>query len=151
IVMYMMSFLTLGIFWVGQQRQLNHLARAHRSLAWIHILFLFGVTLTPFSTLLLAQFYHYRVALLAYWANILLLGVALYLSWNCATNLGLLKANMHAGVPAAIKRRIFMGQAMYALGAALCVFSTELSVGFIVVVQLYYAIAPRILPRKSVA
>jgi uncharacterized membrane protein len=151
IVMYMMSFLTLGIFWVGQQTQLNHLARAHRSMAWIHILFLFAVTLTPFSTLLLAQFYHYRVALLAYWANILLLGVALYLSWDCATSLGLLKADMDAGVPGAIQRRIVTGQAMYALGAALCVLSTELSVAFIVVVQLYYAIAPRIRSRKSVA
>jgi uncharacterized membrane protein len=151
IVMYMMSFLTLGIFWVGQQTQLNHLARAHRSLAWIHILFLFAVTLTPFSTLLLAQFYHYRVALLAYWANLLLLGVALYLSWNCATNLGLLKADMPAGVSGAIQRRIVTGQAMYAVGAALCVFSPELSVAFLVVVQLYYAIAPRIRPRKSVA
>jgi len=26
LLMYMMSFLTLGIFWVGQQTQLNHLA-----------------------------------------------------------------------------------------------------------------------------
>ena len=37
IIMYMMSFITLGIFWVGQQTQLNYLARSNRSLAWIHI------------------------------------------------------------------------------------------------------------------
>src|ERR1700734_2276693 len=37
---YMMSFLTLGIFWVGQQTQLNHLARSDRSLSWIHLVFL---------------------------------------------------------------------------------------------------------------
>ncbi|MGB7080465.1 MAG: hypothetical protein WBD54_02375, partial [Candidatus Acidiferrales bacterium] len=104
-------------------------------------MFLFAVTLTPFSTQLLAQFYKYRIALLAYWANILLLGVSLYFSWNCATELGLLKADMPAEVPGAIQRRIFIGQTTYALGAALCVFSAELSVGFIVVVQLYYALA----------
>jgi uncharacterized membrane protein len=51
-----MSFMTLGIFWVGQQTQLNHLARAHRSLAWILIAFLFAVSLMPFSTTLRAQF-----------------------------------------------------------------------------------------------
>ena len=39
LVMYLMSFLTLGIFWIGQQTQLNHLARSDRSLSWIHILF----------------------------------------------------------------------------------------------------------------
>lgn len=149
IVMYLMSFLTLGIFWVGQQTQLNHLGRAHRSLVWIHILFLFAITLMPFSTLLLAQFYHYRVALLVYWLNICLAGIALYFSWNCAKDLGLVKADMPAGVTAAIQRRILIAQALYAFGAVLCVVSPELSVAFILIVQLYYAIAPRIFRKKQ--
>ena len=37
LLMYMMSFMTLGIFWVGQQTQLNHLRRSSRSLTWIHL------------------------------------------------------------------------------------------------------------------
>jgi uncharacterized membrane protein len=53
LVMYLMSFLTLGIFWIGQQTQLTYLARSDRSLSWIHILFLFAVSITPFSTMLL--------------------------------------------------------------------------------------------------
>jgi TMEM175 potassium channel family protein len=36
LLMYIMSFMTLGICWVGQQTQLNHLARSDRSLSWIH-------------------------------------------------------------------------------------------------------------------
>ncbi len=56
LIMYMMSFMTLGIFWLGQQTQLNHLARCNRSLSWIHIAFLFFVSMTPFSTALLAEF-----------------------------------------------------------------------------------------------
>src|SRR5580658_7314443 len=70
LVMYMMSFLTLGIFWIGQQTQLNHLARSDRSLSWIHLAFLFLVSMTPFSTALLAEFVRYRPALLVYWLNI---------------------------------------------------------------------------------
>jgi uncharacterized membrane protein len=65
--------MTLGIFRVGQQTQLNHFARADRNLAWIHIAFLCAVCLAPFSTSLLAEYIHYRVALLVYWFNILLL------------------------------------------------------------------------------
>jgi uncharacterized membrane protein len=151
IVMYMMSFLTLGIFWVGQQTQLNFLIRSHRSLAWIHIVFLFAVTLTPFSTRLLAEFIAYKTALIAYWLNILLLGGALYFSWNCARDLGLVKADIPAGVPGAIQRRIVIGQSLYAFGALLCIFSTYWSIGFIVLVQLYYAISPRIGRRQSAA
>src|SRR5208283_315968 len=56
LVVYLMSFITLGIFWVGQQTQLNHLARSDRHLTWIHLAFLFAVTLLPFSTRLLADF-----------------------------------------------------------------------------------------------
>jgi uncharacterized membrane protein len=143
LVMYMMSFMTLGIFWVGQQTQLNHLARSDRSLTWIHIAFLFAVSLIPFSTMLLAEFPSYRLALLAYWVNILLLGTVLYCTWVCATGTDLVKDDMPPEVPAAIKRRIVIAQALYAFGALLCVIGTRWSIAFIVLVQLNYAVAPR--------
>jgi uncharacterized membrane protein len=146
LIMYMMSFLTLGIFWLGQQTQLNHLERSNIRLSWIHIAFLFFVTITPFSTALLAEFTVYRLALLAYWLNILFLGSALYVSWGCATRSGLVKDNIPSEVPAAICRRIVIAQSFYAFGASLCIISTYWSIGFIVLVQLYYALAPRV-PR----
>jgi len=143
LVMYMMSFLTLGIFWVGQQSQLSHLERSHRSLSWMHLMFLFFVSMTPFSTSLLAEFTAYRVALLVYWLNILLLGVVLYVSWSCALDGHLVKEDVSREVSAAIKRRIVTAQALYGLGVAMCVISTYWSIAFIVLVQLNYAIAPR--------
>ena len=51
-----MSFMTLGIFWNGQQTQLNHFARGNRDIAWIHLAFLACITFMPFSTQLLADF-----------------------------------------------------------------------------------------------
>src|ERR1700679_158489 len=84
-VAYGMSFLTLGIFWAGQQTQLNHLAEGTRDLTWIHLAFLFAVTLLPLSTRLLAEFITYRSALLLYWLNILAPGVMLYWSWKYVT------------------------------------------------------------------
>jgi uncharacterized membrane protein len=148
IIMYMMSFMTLGIFWVGQQTQLNYLARSNRSLVWIHIVFLFAVTVTPFSTRLLAEFSAYRSALLAYWVNLLLLGFALYFSWVCAEETGTVKDEMPTDVPTAIKRRIVIGQGLYAFGALLCFVNTYLSIAFIILVQLNYAVAPRFTRRR---
>lgn len=145
---YLMSFITLGIFWVGQQTQLNHLVRSDRSLSWIHILFLFAVSLMPFSTRLLAEFISFRTALIAYWLNILLLGAVLYFNWICALGSGLVKDDISPAVTTAIKRRIIIAQSLYAFGAALCVFSTYWSIAFIVIVQLNYAIAPRIPGRR---
>jgi TMEM175 potassium channel family protein len=148
LLVYVMSFMTLGIFWVGQQTQLNHLERSDRGLTWIHIAFLFGVSMVPFSTTLLADFTAYRIALVAYWANILLLGAALYLSWVCAIGTGLVKGGFAPKVSSAIKRRIVIAQTLYACGALLCLFNTYWSIGFIVLVQLNYAVAPRIPWRR---
>ena len=144
LVVYLMSFLTLGIFWVGQQTQLNHLARADRDLAWIHLAFLFAVTLMPFSTRLMTAFLAYRVALLVYWANILLLGAMLFASWRYATRAKLVRDDSPAGIGRSVERRIVIAQALYAGGAALCAIDTYWSLGFIVLVQLNYALAPRI-------
>ena len=141
---WVMSFLTLGIFWNGQQAQLNHIERSERHLTWIHMAFLCTVSIMPFSTRLLAEFIHYRIALLCYWANIFLLGATLFLSWRCAINAGLTRADMPAEVSSAIKRRIVIAQALYAGGAALCFIDTWASIAVIVLVQLNFAFAPRL-------
>jgi uncharacterized membrane protein len=143
LLVYLMSFLTLGIFWVGQQTQLTHFARCDRDLAWIQLGFLFAVSVMPFSTALMAAFITYRVALAIYWLNVVLLGAILYASWHCAIRHGLLKDDLPPLTSTAMIRRIVVAQALYAFGAALCVVNTYWSIGFIVLVQINYAIAPR--------
>jgi uncharacterized membrane protein len=150
-ITYGMSFLTLGIFWAGQQTQLNHIGQGTRDLTWIHLGFLFTITLMPLSTRLLASFIVYRAALLVYWLNILAAGAMLYWSWAHATRAHLLKPDTPAEVSGSICRRIRIAQALYAAGAALCVINTFVSIAVIVLVQLNYAIAPRAWWRKPSA
>jgi uncharacterized membrane protein len=147
-IAYLMSCLTLGIFWAGQQTQLNHIARGSRDLTWIHIAFLFTVSVLPFSTRLLAEFIGFRTALLLYWLNIFALGAILYTSWWYAAKADLLKDDVAPEIRRAVRRRIVIAQALYAFGAALCFFNTYWSIGFIVLVQLNYAIAPRLRIRR---
>jgi uncharacterized membrane protein len=138
----MMSFLTLGIFWVGQQTQLNFFTSADRDLTWVHLGFLFSVSLMPFSTSFMAGFFLYRVALVVYWLNILMLGGMLFWSWRLALAHHLV-ADEGLAHTRAIERRILVSQALYAFGALLCVFSTVWSVVVIVLLQLNYALAPK--------
>jgi uncharacterized membrane protein len=86
---YGMSFLTLGIFWIGQQTQLDRFAHSDRWLTWLHLAFLLAVTLMPFSTGLLAASITSRLALVVYWLNLLLLG---------STLLGGLRYAKHSGL-----------------------------------------------------
>jgi uncharacterized membrane protein len=143
VLIYLMSFITLGMFWVGQQTQMQNMTHSNRDFAWIHLAFLFGISLMPFSTSFIAEFTGYRTALLLYWGNILLLGVMLYASWRYARHAALLKSDVTDEIVRAIESRILIGQALYAFGALLCIVNTYWSIGLIIMVQLNYAIAPR--------
>jgi uncharacterized membrane protein len=98
----------------------------------------------PYSTALLAAYITYRVALVVYWFNIFLLGAMLFTSWLYAQHANLLKDEATDEVRSATTNRIIIAQALYAFGALLCILNTYVSIGFIVLVQLNYAIAPRI-------
>lgn len=141
---YLMSFLTLGIFWVGQQTQLNQYRSSDRDLTWTHLVFLLTVSLMPFSTTLLADYITYRLAIAVYWLNIALLGALLWAGRRHARRAGLIKDDVTSEVIAASDRRIVAYQVLYAFGALLSVFSTYLSIAFILLVQLNAAITPRI-------
>ena len=146
LIPYAMTFLTLGIFWVAQQTQLSACSRSDRTLAWISIAFLMIVTLTPFTTALLAKYITFRTALLVYWLNILMLGVTVMWMWLHAQRAGLIKEDVPPEMRRALEVRIVLSQCLYAVGAALCVFNTYWSIGFILLVQINYAIAPKLGP-----
>jgi uncharacterized membrane protein len=144
LVTYFLSFLTLGIFWSGQQTQLNLSATPDRDYTWLQLAFLATVALMPFSTSLLAEFITFRLALLLYWANIFLLGLLLYIAWIYAMRKGLVTKEATPLVSRLLKRRIIVAQSLYAFGALLCFINPLLSIAFIVLIQLNFAIAPRI-------
>ena len=140
---WLLSSLTLGIFWLGQQTQLSQLARSNRDLAWLHFLFLGVVTVLPFSTRLLADFLTYRTAFLIYWVNIVVLGACLYATWACAERAKLIRDEAHGTISRAVKRRIVLAQSLYAIGALAGFVNVTLGITLIMLIQLNYAIGPR--------
>ncbi|HSS60919.1 MAG TPA: TMEM175 family protein [Candidatus Limnocylindrales bacterium] len=145
ILVYTMSFVTLGIFWLGQGTQLGRLARSDRSYMWIHLVFLFSVTLVPFSTALLANYYWLRIALVEYWLNIVLLGATLLWALQYGLRASLFLEEGRREMAHLMRGRILIAQALYAGATALClVFPTWVSITLIVLIQLNYALAPRI-------
>jgi uncharacterized membrane protein len=141
---WLLSSLTLGIFWLGQQTQLSQLARSNRDLTWLHFLFLAFVTVLPFSTRLLSDFFTYRTAFVIYWANILLLGASVYATWAYAERANLIREDAHAEVSRAIRRRIVVAQSLYAAGALVGLVSVPIGIVLIILIQLNYALAPRV-------
>jgi uncharacterized membrane protein len=141
---WLLSSLTLGIFWLGQQTQLSQLDRSNRDLAWLHFVFLAVVTVLPFSTRLLADFLNYRTAFLLYWINIVLLGACLYAAWSYAEWAKLIREEAHGDISRAVKRRIVVAQSLYAIGALAGLVNVTLGIALILLIQLNYAIGPRL-------
>jgi uncharacterized membrane protein len=144
LVTWLMSLMTLGIFWLGQQTQLSLLERSNRNLSWLHLIFLSIVTALPFSTRLLADFLAYRTAFLVYWANILLIGACLYATWAYAERAKLIREDAHGEVSRAVRRRIVVAQSLYGIGALAGLINVPLGIALIILIQLNYALAPRL-------
>jgi uncharacterized membrane protein len=141
---WLLSLLTLGIFWVAQQTQLSQLARSNRDLTWLHLTFLAIITVLPFTTRLLADFFTYRAAFVIYWANLLLLGVAVYVTWTYAERAKLIRDDAPAELLGAFRRRVITAQSLYAVGALVGLANVPLGLALIILVQLNYAIAPNL-------
>ena len=142
LITYVMSFMTLGIFWMGYVTQTSYLNKSDRNLNWLTIFFLIIVSLMPFSTSFLSEHIHLKIAVWVYWLNVLLCGVALYFQWQyiVAKNFTTLEDHALKEVNNALNRRIVIAQSLYAFGAFLAIWNTYWSVGFILAVQLNYAL-----------
>ena len=144
VVTYFMSFLTLGIFWVGQQTQLNAAERTNRNYTWIHLGFLLSVTLVPFTTLLLARFHWSRIALVVYWLNIVLMGFGLLIGTEYGLRRGLFRESMRETIKRVVRKRVYGAQVLYLVAVLLGVLDTHLAIGGIVAIQPNFALAPGI-------
>ncbi len=141
---WLLSLMTLGIFWVGQQTQLNYIQRADRNLSWLHLVFLAVITVLPFSTRLLADYFTFRTAFLIYWANIFFAGASVYATWAYAERAKLIRNDAPTEIYRAVRGRIVVAQTLYAVGALLGLVYAPLGIFLIIAIQLNYAIAPRL-------
>jgi uncharacterized membrane protein len=141
---YLLSFLTLGVYWVAQQKQHGLMARTDNRAAWLHLAFLAAVAMTPFSTALLAAYFDYRAALIAYWLNLTFMGATLHGAFEYELRAGLLKPEVTEDVVKAVRRRLMASQTFYVLAAALSFVNSTWSAGFLLLVQLNYAVSPPI-------
>ena len=98
----------------------------------------------PFSTRLLADFLTYRTAFLVYWINIVVLGACLYATWAYAERAKLIRKEAHGDISRAVKRRIVVAQSLYAIGALAGLVNVTLGIALIMLIQLNYAIGPRL-------
>jgi uncharacterized membrane protein len=72
---YTLSFVVLGIFWIGHHSLFHFVRKVSRGMLWLNLLFLLFITLVPFSTNLLSAHTHLQIPIVVYGINMLLLSL----------------------------------------------------------------------------
>jgi uncharacterized membrane protein len=138
---YIISFVMLGVYWVGHHNQYHYIQRTDRTFLWINILFFMSVTTIPFSTGLLGSYYTEETALLLYGLNLIVIGALLYIHWSYATYRHRLVArDIHPEVVRMAKRRILKGPAACSLAIAMSFINSRLSLIIYALVPLLYLV-----------
>jgi uncharacterized membrane protein len=76
---YVISFLVIGLFWIGHHGIFRQFKRHDRGLLWLNLIFLMFVVFIPFPTSLIARYSDSRVAMIFYAVSIAIAGILLVL------------------------------------------------------------------------
>ncbi|MBV8584937.1 MAG: DUF1211 domain-containing protein [Verrucomicrobia bacterium] len=142
---YAISFVILGVYWVGHHIQLSFIRRADRPLLWINLLFLLWVALVPFSTALLSEYPAAQAAITVYGLNLIAIGLTLALHWWYATvEARHVDADIHPGLVRGALLRTLMAPALYIVAIVASFFRPELSLLIYALVPVLYILPGRV-------
>lgn len=138
IAAFAVSFLVLGIYWVGHHTQFHFLRGVDRGLLWINILFLMAVCLVPFSTHLVGHYGTQGIGFWIYGGNLILISLLLLAHWRWAVRRDLLREDADAGIVSRATRQILVGPALYAAAIGISFLDPRLSLLVILAVPVLH-------------
>ncbi|BCM91742.1 potassium channel [Abditibacteriota bacterium] len=115
---YILTFLSLGVFWVAHHLMLGAASRVDRLLLWLNNFFLMFVTLLPFSAGVLGSYTHSRDAVAIYGLNMTLIEIFLIWIWVHIVR-HLKREDVSPLLVRSGFRRTFAGLGIYVFGALL--------------------------------
>jgi len=139
VLTYMVSFLILGVGWVGHHNLFHYIKRSDRLFLWINIAFLMGTAFVPFSTSLFGTYPDTQAALLVFGINTIANGALLLLSWMYAThNRRLVEKDLPQSVVRLVTKRILSLMILFAMSMGLSYVNTKITICLYVLIPLAY-------------
>lgn len=75
LVTLIVSFIILGIYWIGHNNVFTHIIRHDRALLWLNIFFLMSIATIPYPTTLVVRYGEAQLSVVAYAINLIVGGV----------------------------------------------------------------------------
>ena len=141
---YVISFSTLGAFWVAHHRIFRWVLYVDRPLIWINISFLMIIGLIPFSTTLLTQYLDSQNSIFAFSFNAILAGLLIYvIYYYVKRNPDLVDKSIQALIEKSSSRRVVATILTYSVAIIFSFIYLQASLFLLLLVLI-----PEIIPDK---
>jgi uncharacterized membrane protein len=92
---YGITFVLIGVYWLGHHRMFQHITRHNRRLAELNLLFLFTISFMPFPADLLGRYPHNRTAVIVYASTLTVVTLMSVALWEYAVRAGLTEPDLN--------------------------------------------------------
>ena len=86
LLIYVLSFVIVGIYWVAHHNSFHYIKRSDRTLLWLNLLLLLCIVFIPFPTALVGEYPQQQISLVIYGGTLVITGLVLQLLWWYATS-----------------------------------------------------------------
>lgn len=147
---YLVSFIVLGLYWIGHHMQFHLVRSVDRVMLWINLAFMFGITMIPFSTSVLGEYGDLRSSAIVYGLNLLWLALLYWVQISyLERNPHLATAALTPAVARQFRRRVSVFIAVPLLSIAVAFFNAWIAVHLYFVMALVGLLPGKITRSKN--
>jgi uncharacterized membrane protein len=143
ILIYAISFIILGFYWIEHRIQYGYVKYSSKYFYWINIFFLMFIALIPFSTGILGRYFGEQFSILLYGLNIILVGALSYFHWWYVNFHHLVSKDTTPITNSIIKKSIILAPVIAIISMAISFFSLWTSLFIYFVIPIYYIFLSR--------
>ncbi len=145
VLTYALSFVTVGVFWVGHHVGFQIVKRTDRTFIWLNNTFLLFVGLLPLTTALLGHHPFEQLTIVAYGLNLLAIQIFMFLTlWYATLHHHLVEAGLNDRFIWLARRRMLMGPGFSAAAILLSFLNPVFSLGAYVLYPVFFITPGRI-------
>jgi uncharacterized membrane protein len=137
---YLLSFSILATYWIGHVEQFFFTHRINRPYILTNLLFLFFISLIPFSTILIGEYTQFVLSTQIYGLNLLCCQISLYINVVCLVRHQLHNERLDSKAIYIYKRYILIGAVLDVAGIILSYFSRAWGLGILATVPFIYVV-----------
>jgi uncharacterized membrane protein len=141
---FALSFVMLGISWIGHHNQFHFIRRSNRALLWLNLLFFLFVAFIPFSANLLGEYPESQLSVSVYCANLSAAGLSLYFHWVYGVGRGQLADPVDPAVARVVRLRVLFAPVAFTAAIGVSFASVKAALLVCLLVPLVYFVPGRI-------